>query len=188
MKIAIIYYKYPLYDKGSYIQEQVDAIAEQAKSVVLVSSKFPKDSKFKCPKNLKILWIKNFNIPIFYDVYFNFAVFFKALFDKDFKEVDVINVVCARGVLAAIWLKKMLRKKLVLTIEIINDPKTSFSDKVFFKAQKYLYTRSQFDKIICWSKYYYNLYLNHKVDQEQIIVFVLKKPSNRLFVEFVQLP
>lgn len=172
MKVTIIYYQYPIYDKGSYLQEQVDAIAKLSKEVLLITTKFPKDAKFKKPKNLNIIWLPRVDFLFFYDLFFSILVFLYAIRSPKFIDSDIVNQISARGGLAALLLKKIYKKPTVCTIEIINNPATSFKDALFFKFQKYIFTRRGFDKIICWSKYYYGKYLKKWGIEERQISYI----------------
>ncbi|MFC1608615.1 glycosyltransferase family 4 protein [Patescibacteria group bacterium] len=157
MKIGIIYYKYPLYEKGSYIQEFVDALTGESDQVILISSPCPSKDFFR-PKNLKIIWIPILNIPFIGDIIFNVTVFFSAIF-SDFTKVDVINVVSARGALAAYLLGKIYGKPVICSIEIINsNENNSLIDRAYNLFQRFVYTL-KYDKIICWSRFYYDKYL-----------------------------
>ncbi len=166
--IGLVCYKYPLYDKGSYIQEFVDSMCNRSKGVVLLSTPYPNED-FPRPKNLKIKWIKPLKFPFVYSLLFEIEVFVKALIY--FRKVDIINVISARGSIA-IWLAgKILNKPVISTIEIINDYSGSISDKVSHIFQKIVYGL-KYEAIICWSNYYYEKYLlrwNVKSPEVQII-------------------
>jgi len=158
MKIVAVYYQYPLYENGSYIQEQIDAFCERAEKVTLFATYSPKGSKFKKPKNLEIVWVRGSKIPFITDIIFNFSIIFH--FVRLGKiQADIINVICARGIPAGIFLRSKLKKPLVVTVEIINEVEKSFRDKIFNRLQKFLFTRKSIDGFVCWSHYHFNRYL-----------------------------
>jgi len=169
MKVGIIYYQYPLYNKGSYIQEQVDEVAKQVEKVVLLATHYPKRSQFEKPENLEVIWLPRIEIPILSDILFNLCILSKALFSKSIRELDIINVVCARGGPAAFFLRAILRKPVVLTIEMINEDNGSFVEKAIYLFQRWTY-RLNFDRIICWSTYYQKYLEKWGIDPKKVSI------------------
>jgi len=172
MKVTLIYYQYPLYDRGSYIQEQVDAVAALVEGVLLGATKYPAGAKFERPATLTMAWVPRFKIPFLTDLLFDGLVFLKLLFSQKFWQSDLIHVVCARGILAGIMLKFVSRKPLVCTVEIINPPTKSKQDAFFYSLQKWLFTRKSIDKIICWSHFHYEKYLKSWGIPKNKVVFI----------------
>ncbi len=159
MKVISIYYKYPLYENGSYIQEQVDGLASCVDKVILFAANSPAGAKFHRPENLEIIWVAASRIPFLGDLIFNLSIIYAALRSKSVREADIINVICARGIPAGIFIKKLIKKPLVVTVEIINEEGKSLKDRLFNNFQKFLYTRKSIDHIICWSHFHYDKYL-----------------------------
>lgn len=166
MKVGIIFFKYPLYGGGSYFQEFVDALCLKSKNVVLIASHYPKE-EFVHPKNLIIKWVSFYNFLIIGDLIFNWNIFWTGIFSREFRSVDIINVVSARGVLAAKLLGKILKKPVVCTIEIINSKQNGFWDSVFYRIQRWLFSFN-FDKIICWSHYYADILISWGIKKEVV--------------------
>lgn len=166
MKVGIIFFKYPLYGRGSYFQEFVDALCLKSENVVLIASHYPKE-EFVSPKNLIIKWVRFYNFTIIGDLIFNWNIFWTGIFSCEFRRVNVINVVSARGVLAAKLLGKILKKPVVCTIEIINSKQNSFLDNIFYQIQKWLFSFN-FNKIICWSHYYADILISWGIKKEVV--------------------
>lgn len=166
MKVGIIFFKYPLYGGGSYFQEFVDVLCLKSEMVVLIASHYPKE-KFVRPKNLLIKWVCFYNFPFIGDLIFNWNIFWTGIFSYEFRKVDVINVISARGVLAAKLLGKILKKPVVCTIEIINNKRSGFWDSIFYLIQRWLFSLN-FDKIICWSHYYADILTSWGIKKEVI--------------------
>lgn len=158
MKIGIVYFKFPLYEGGSHIYDFIEFLAKRTDKVVLISTRFPK-VKIKIPDNLKIIWIPSVSIPMLNDLLFMVLSFFYMLFSKDFRNIDLINVICARGILSSYLFKLLFKKPLICTIELINNTDTSLASRICYFGQKILYSKIKYDKIICWSKYHYEKYL-----------------------------
>lgn len=175
MNVALIYFKYPLYDGGSYIQEFVDELCLKSNTVSLFCCNFP-NKNFNKPNNLKIYWLYLLEIPLIGDFIFNlqllitgFFVFFynQILNPKQTTKIDVINIINARGALAGFLLSKLFRIPAIITIEIINTPNGSITQKVFYQMQKFLY-KLNFDHIICWSNYYQQYLIDWGIDKNKI--------------------
>jgi len=171
MKVGLIYYKYPIYDGGSHITDLVNNIAERVEKVVLISTHSPKVDFVK-PKNLSLLWIPSFKLPWLDGLYFTFMSLFHMLLSKDLREVDIINVICARGIIPAYAYSKICNKRLFCTIELINNPTLGGKDKIAYWFQKAMYTIPRFTKIICWSKYHYQKYLTAWGIKETDIAYI----------------
>lgn len=167
MIIGLTYYRYPLFENGSYIQELVDSLSRKADKVVLIASKYPND-KFIKPSNLKIIWVPNPNIPILGPLLFNFSVLLTCLF-TEFRNVDVVNTISVRGTIPAYVTSKILRKPVIATVEIINNPKLGIVDKFSYQVQKFVFSL-KFDGIISWSEYYKTKYLLNWSKQSNISV------------------
>lgn len=167
MKLGVIYYRYPLFPGGSYIQEFVDNISKKTEQTVLIATKHP-IGNFPIPKKLKIIWIPDIQIPFLGDLIYNICVFF-ACFNKAFRNVDAINMISARGTFGAFMATKILNKPSVCTIEIINNEKLSSLDRYINKLQQIIYTLP-FNHYISWSDFYRKKYLlpwgikNKKID------------------------
>jgi glycosyltransferase involved in cell wall biosynthesis len=156
MKLGVIYYRYPLFPGGSYIQEYVDTISRKTKQTVLIATQHP-ISNFPTPKKLKIIWIPDIKIPFLGDLIYNISVFF-ACFNKAFRDVDVINMISARGSLGGFLASKILKKPTVCTIEIINNEHLSTLDRYINKLQRTIYSLP-FNHYISWSDFYRKKYL-----------------------------
>jgi len=157
MKIGIICYKYPLYEQGSHLQEFVDSLAARSEKIVLISGRFP-SSAFISPGNITFHWIPLIPVPLIGDFIFQVSVFIAGIrFLRG--SIDLINVFSARPALPAFLLGKILKKPVVCTIEIINQDSVSFNDMIFNKIQRIVYSL-KFNKIICWSRYYFDTYLS----------------------------
>jgi glycosyltransferase involved in cell wall biosynthesis len=150
-------FKYPLYEKGSYLQEFVDSMVCRCERVVLIAALYP-DKNFFSPRNLSIKWIPLFPVPIIGEIFYNLLIFFKGIIYL--RDVDVINVISARPAIVGFLLGKILNKPVVCTVEIINEPGNRWFQKesVINAIQKLIYSL-KYDKIICWSKYYFYAYL-----------------------------
>lgn len=157
LNVGLIYFKYPLFMQGSYIQEFVDELCVQNNKVKLISSPYPSQDFVK-PNNLEIKWVTLFKWPIFGNILFNLQIVYVVLKSHFFADIDVINVISARGSISGFILSKLLQKPIICTIEIINNDKTDLANTLFNKLQKFLY-KLPYSKIICWSEYYKNKYL-----------------------------
>lgn len=154
MRVGIVCYKYPLYEKGSYLQEFIDALASKCDEVLLISARYP-DKEFSRPVNMHVKWVPLFTVPVLGDIIFNLFVFVKGAFF--FKNVNLINVFSARPAPASFLLGLLLRKPVVCTVEIINEAGNSFADSIFSRIQQWIYSL-RFNAVICWSKRYFDAY------------------------------
>lgn len=161
MKIGLVYYQYPLYKGGSHIQDFIIALAKDKRieKLTLIATHYPKTS-FKQLKKVKIIFVPSIKIPIIGDLSFIFFTFFAMLFSSDFRKADLINVICARGILSTFLFSKIFKKPLIATIELLNNPNNnSLLEKIYSSLQKFQYSKINFNEIICWSKFYYQKYL-----------------------------
>jgi len=106
MKIGILYYTYPIYQGGSHIQEFLNNIAIKVENVSLLSIWSPK-VRIKNPKKLRIRFLPSFDNSVLNNLSFGLLSFFYMLFSKDFREVDIIHVISARGILPAYFFSKI---------------------------------------------------------------------------------
>jgi L-malate glycosyltransferase len=162
MKISLICHQFPLYQGGSHIQDFIVFLAKnkQIQNITLIAKHHPKVS-VKFPEKIKIIFIPSINIPILDDISFVLFSFLAMLFSSDFRKSDLINTLCTRGIPSSFLFSKIFKKPLVATIEILNDSKNdpSFSSKISYYLQKLYYSKIRFNKIICWSQFYYQKYL-----------------------------
>jgi len=96
-------------------------------------------------------------VPVVGSILFNIALVFYGLM-SEFRHVDIINVNSARPVLGAWMLSWLLRRPLVVTVEIINTGKEHLVDRCSRLFQRLVFSLP-FDHIICWSKYYWTNFL-----------------------------
>jgi glycosyltransferase involved in cell wall biosynthesis len=171
MRVGIVYFRFPVYKGGSHIYDFIESLAKKTDEVVLISTYFPK-VKFEKPDNLKIVWVPSLNIPILNDFLFMSLSFFYMLFSKEFRNIDLVNVICARGIPSAYLFRLIFRKPLVCTIELLNNPEVSLTSKICHLIQKFLYSKIKYQKIICWSKYHYEKYLKHWGIKKEAIKFI----------------
>ena len=157
MKIGVIFYKYPLYPQGSYFQEFLNKMAQSLEEVYLIATQYPKGN-FKKPKNIKILWVPRLNIRFLDELFFMLAVLFKAIFNKELHQVNLVDVIGPRGLLAGWYLKKRHNIPLVCTIELLNEEKDIVNTSIYWLS-RLLISKAPIDKIICWSFYYWENHL-----------------------------
>jgi len=157
MKILTIFYRYPLYPKGSYFQEFLHKLAESADKVYLLAAHYPKGS-FKKHKNIKFFWIPLVKINYIGEIYFMIAVLLKVIFKPELHRVDVVNSVGPRGLLAGWYLKKKHGIPLVCTIEMLNEKGNVFKN-IYYGLVRFLIIRTPVDKFICWSNYFWENHL-----------------------------
>ncbi len=157
MKIAIVYFRYPLYLKGSYFQEFLNKLAGSIDEIQLIAAHYPKGAFIK-PSNVKISWVPLFKIRFVEDFFFMFATLLKVMFVRTLRDVDLVNTVGPRGLLAGWYLKKVHRVPLVCTIEMINE-KGSLLNSIYYEVVRFLMTKAPVDKFICWSNYYWENHL-----------------------------
>ena len=157
MKIAIVYFRYPLYPKGSYFQEFLNKLAGSLDEIYLIAMQYPK-GPFSKPANVKICWVPFFNIRFIEDFFFMFTALFKVMFLRTLRNVDLINTIGPRGLLAGWYLKKVYGIPLVCTIEMINE-KGSLLNNIYYESIRFLMTKAPVDKFICWSNYYWENHL-----------------------------
>lgn len=157
MKILFIYFKYPFFIEGSYFQEFLNKLAEKVKSVYLLATWYPK-KQFKKSPNIEFFWLPLLRIRVIEELLFILFAFIKVVFTKKLHEVDLVNSIGPRGILAGWYLKKIYNIPFVCTIEIINE-KNSFFNCVYYELVKFMIKHSQADRIICWSNYYWENHL-----------------------------
>ena len=157
MKVLFIYYKYPLYLQGSYFQEFLNELSRFTEKIYLLAAHYPQ-SNFKKPKNIKIFWVPLFNIPLIGELFFMLGVLWKVIFTSELQEVDLINSIGPRGLLAGWYLKKKYKIPIVCTIEMINE-RGSLVNNICYEVVWFLLTRIPIDKFICWSNYYWKNHL-----------------------------
>jgi len=174
MKIGYIYHRFPIFSKtGSYYKEYLESLVELRKDlqIVLITSKFPRDADVKIRKEINVLWLKNFERGPFGWVVFEVLAFLRGLFSQEFRSVDIIHVTSLRGLPAGYLLARILGKKLVLTVEILNDPQGSFSDRLFYQIQRTFYNHLGVSRIICWSHYFYKIMVGDwGMDKQKMVI------------------
>jgi len=175
MKIGLVYYQYPIYKGGSHIQDFIVALIKdkRVEKITLIATHHPK-VPIKQFKKIKIIFIPSIHIPILSDFCFIFFSFFAMLFSRDFRKVDLVNVICARGILSSFLFTKLFKKPLIATIEILNNPNSddSILNKFCCFFQKFQYSKINFDKIICWSEFHYRNYLKPWGVSKNKIVYI----------------
>lgn len=157
MKICCFYYKYPLYLKGSYFQEFLNKLALTVDKVYLVASRYPK-GRFKNEQNIKIYWVPLLKLKYIDEVFFMFACLFRVIFTKQLRNIDIINSIGPRGLLAGLYLKWRFQIPLVCTIEMLNEGRGVFNN-IYYRVVRFLMTKIPVDKYICWSNYYWKEHL-----------------------------
>lgn len=163
MKIGYIYYRFPMFSgTSSYYKEFLDSIllGDKSTSIVLISFKYPINAKVKVTKRFNIIWLKWLNLPFINNFYFEIAVFLKGILSKDFRSVDIIHVSNIRGLLAAKLLSFLLKKPLVISLEILNDPMNGIVNRLVYIFQRFFFTFIKSEVLICWSRYYYNILIS----------------------------
>lgn len=168
MKVGLLHFRYPLYSKGSYIQEATDALAAQqgVDVVYVMASRYPAGD-FPARDNVRFVWLPYIGVPILGSLILNFAIVLWGLCSP-FRQVDILSASSARPIIGAKILSLLLRKPLVITIEIINAGTASLADWGSQRFQRWVYTRS-YAGIICWSHYYWEHYLkNWGVDAKKV--------------------
>ncbi|OGD54598.1 hypothetical protein A3J78_00365 [Candidatus Beckwithbacteria bacterium RBG_13_35_6] len=168
MRILYIFYQYPLYLKGSYFQEFLNAVCKKIKKIGLISYYYPK-TEFTQPKNLKIYWLKKPNLSFIDELLFIVLVLLKVLICKDLKNYDLTNCIGPRGLLAGWYLKKKYKIPLVCTIEMLNEQK-GIKNSFIYSLSKILLTKIPIDKFICWSKYYKQHLISWGIPDSKIII------------------
>jgi len=169
MRLLFIYYQYPLYPQGSYFQEFINQIAARVSQAYLLASRYPA-GEFKKPKNLTIFWLPYFNLPFLNEIFFILSALIKVIFTKELHQVDLVNAVGPRGILAGWYLKRKYKLPLICTIELINERKTLFNNLVYLLS-RFLITKAPVDKFICWSDYYWKNYLRKwGIDKNRVTI------------------
>lgn len=171
MKIGFIFYKYPLYPKGSYFQEFLNSFAgvEGVEKIFLMATRYP-SGKFKKHRNIKIFWIPLINTPFIGEIFFMFLCFLKAIFTKELHKINICNSIGPRGLLAGWYLKKRYKIPLVCTIEMINE-KGSLINNIYYEFVFLLLTKAPIDKFICWSNYYWENHLRRRgISEDKVVV------------------
>ena len=152
MKIAVLYFRYPLYPAGSYFQEFLNKLAGSLDEIYLIAAQYPKGS-FDKPKNIRFFWVPFFNIRFVEDFFFMVTTLFKVMFVSDLRKVELVNTIGPRGLLAGWYLKKVYGIPLVCTIEMVNE-KGSLLNNLYYEFVRFLMVKAPVDKFICWSNYY----------------------------------
>lgn len=152
MRALFLYYRYPLYPQGSYFQEFLNQLAGSVETVYLIATRYPKGD-FDKPENLKIFWASSLTIKYLGELFFMIAALFKAITVREFRQVDVVNSVGPRGLLAGWYLKRRYRIPLICTIELLNE-KGTFLNNILYEISRFLMVKIPVDKFICWSNYY----------------------------------
>lgn len=157
MNICFIYYKYPLYSKGSYFQEFLNKLAGGVREIYLIASPYPRCG-FAKPENISIFWVPLLRLRYLDEVFFMFACLFRAIFTRELKYIDLVNSIGPRGLLAGLYLKARYRVPLICTIEMLNE-KGGFYNTLYYYLVRFLITSLPIDRFICWSNYYWDRYL-----------------------------
>lgn len=157
MLIGHIYHRFPIFSRtGSYYQEFLEGLVKQSQNleIVLITARYPRDAQVRLNERVRVLWLRYFDPPVIGWILFEVQVFLRGLFSKRFRSVDLIHVSNLRGLLAGWGLSLVLGKKLVLTVEILNDPQGGLSNRFFYFFQKFLYRFVPVSRIICWSHFF----------------------------------
>lgn len=170
MKVLFFYYKYPLYLKGSYFQEFLNALSASLERVYLVATLYPQ-GKFAKPENLKIFWLPLIDLPFVGELFFMFAALLKVVSTKELRHVNLVNSVGPRGLLAGWYLKKRYGVPLVCTIEMLNE-EGRLVDNLYYASVRFLLTKAPIDKFICWSNYYWETHLKQWGIAESKVVVI----------------
>src|SRR3989337_2405873 len=120
MNVGVIYYRYPLYPQGSYFQEFLNKLSESLGNIYLIAAHHPK-GHFKKSENIKTFWVPLFHIRFVEEAFFMIAVFIKVVFTRQLRQLDLVNSIGPRGLLAGWYLKKRYRIPLICTIEMLNE-------------------------------------------------------------------
>lgn len=169
MKILFIFYQYPLHPQGSYFQEFLNKVAEKVDQVYLLASHYPK-GRFKKSKNLTIFWLPFVKLPFIGEFLFILRALLKTIFTKALYQVDLVNSIGLRGVLAGWYLKKRFGIPLVCTIELLNEGR-EWRNRVVYFLSRFLLTRAPIDKYICWSDYYWKRHLKRwGISKEKVVI------------------
>lgn len=158
MNVCFIYFKYPLYPKGSYFQEFLNRLAQSVEKIYLIASQYPKGN-FEKSENIKMFWVPLLRIKYLGEIFFIFACLFRAIFSKGLSEIELVNTVGPRGLLAGWYLKKRYKIPLVCIIEMLNE-KGNFYNNLYYRVVRFLMTKIPIDKFICWSNYYWEKHLS----------------------------
>ena len=169
MKILTVFYHYPLYPEGSYFQEFLNKLAESIDRIYLLACHYPK-TNFKKHKNIKIFWVPLLKINYIGEIFFMIAVLLKAVFKKELQQVDVVNSIGPRGLLAGWYLKRKHGIPLICTIEMLNE-KGSLFRNVYYELVRFLVIRAPVDKFICWSNYYWEDHLKKwGISEDKVVI------------------
>ena len=170
MKVCFIYYKYPLYPKGSYFLEFVNKFSLNVEEVYLIAANYPKCEFFK-PDNLKIFWVPLLKVKFLDELFFMFSVLIKVFFNREIRRADIVDCIGPRGLFAGLFLKKFFKIPLICTIEILNEGR-DFFNRFYYKFTKFLLIRFPIDKYICWSNYYWENHLKRWGIKEKKVVII----------------
>jgi len=157
MKLLYLFYQYPLYLKGCYFQEFLNQLAKNVNHIYLISYHFPKNN-FKKPKNITIFWLPRINLSYLDEILFMLLALVKVILTSELKQINFVNSVGPRGLLAGWYLKKRHNIPLICTIEMLNK-KNSLINKTIYYLTKLLLIYSPIDRYLCWSKYYWQNHL-----------------------------
>lgn len=152
MKIAVLYFRYPLYPAGSYFQEFLNKLAGSLDEIYLIAAQYPK-GPFDRPNNIKFFWVPFLKLRFVEDFFFMVTTLFKVMFVGDLRKAEVVNSIGPRGLLAGWYMKKAYGIPLVCTIEMVNE-KGSLLNNLYYEFVRFLMVRAPVDKFICWSNYY----------------------------------
>lgn len=158
MKVLFFYFKYPLYSHGCYFQEFLDSLAGSVDEIYLVATHYP-EGDFDKPNNIKIFWLPLLQIDFVGEIVFMFSALLKVMLTKELRSVDVVNSSGPRGLLAGWYLKKVHKIPLVLTVEMLNE-RTSLLNAIYYSVVCWLLARAPIDKIVYWSKYFWETQLS----------------------------
>jgi len=159
MRVLFIYFRYPLYPKGSYFQEFLNKLAEEEEieRIYLIATRYPKGT-FKKAENIKIFWIPFLKLRFLEDIFFMITSLFRTIFTRDLHKVDLVNTIGPRGLLAGWYLKKIYGVPFIWTIEMLNE-KGYLINNIYYEIVRFLMRKAPIDKFICWSSYYWEKYL-----------------------------
>lgn len=157
-EILHLYYRYPLYSGGCYFTEFLESLSKEGYSSILLSDRFPLDSKIPKTGGIKVVWTNSSATKPGNEFMYIFGLF-RFLFDKRLKDVSIVNCVGPRGLLFANFFALFHRVPVICTIEMLTPPGKSLYSKVSFWVSRLLLTYLPKDKIICWSQYHADNFL-----------------------------
>lgn len=157
MKIGIFFHKYPLFIGGSYYQEFLNKLVDNAKieEIYIISQKYPHNADIKVNNKLKICWISFIlTLPIIEEVANTLLALIKVIFIRDLHKINIYHSFGPRGILAGCYLKLIYKIPFICTIEIVRKS-SSVKDLFFNYLMKILLKIAPLDKCIICSYFHY---------------------------------